>query len=189
MTVLFVQGEGGDGEGICRAMEPGGRYQSVETIEEAFVRVAQRKDDRAVISVEDREGGLRASTLNLLLRFAFAKELVVVKRAWIEGTHYWSVAASRTPHKDANRTMILFEPSTGVPNALFRALASFAGRRLEIHRVASFPSGKGTETWVTLLDVDGVAGKNPLQAALEDASAFSSRIVILGSYVLSPENS
>lgn len=188
MTVLFVQEEDVAGEVVCRTLEPGGRYENMVSMEEAFVSVAQRKNDRVIIAVEDSEKGLRASVLKLLLRFVLADELTVVKRGWIEGRHYWSVAAGRTPVKDASRTMILFEPAPGVPNALFRALAAFAGRRIDVHRIASFPSGKGTESWVTLLDVAGMAEKNPLQAALEDAAAFSSRMVILGSYVFSGES-
>lgn len=186
MTVLYVSDEAGNGETISQTIEPGGRYEKIESIEEGLLSVSQRKDDRLIVPIEVRDGGLNTPVLHLLSRFASAGELTVVKCGWIDNTQYWSVAAPRPPHKDARRTLILFESAEGVPNALFRALATFAGRKLEIHRVTSFSSDRDVEEWVTLLDVEGVAEKSPLQSALDDATAFSSRLIILGSYVFSP---
>lgn len=84
------------------------------------------------------------------------------------------------------KTSLVLTPSPQSPNALFRALTAFVGRRLAVHRVEPRPRRGRPGQYHYHVDVDGDAGAEPLQGALADARAFCDRLLVLGSYPARP---
>lgn len=90
------------------------------------------------------------------------------------------VAAERgTPMK----TTLVLAPRAGVPNALFRSLTAFVGRRLAMHRIEPRPRIGQPGHYRYLVDVEGDAEAEPLAAALVDVRALCDEVRVVGSYV------
>jgi prephenate dehydratase len=86
----------------------------------------------------------------------------------------------------ADKSSLVLTPSEQVPNALFRALTAFVGRRLAVLRVEPRPRLGRPGQYHYHLDVEGNASADPLSAAITDASAFCDRVLVLGSYRAEP---
>ena len=69
-----------------------------------------------------------------------------------------------------------------VPNALFRSLTAFVGRRLAVHNVTSRPRPGQPGAYRYVIDVEGDAGAEPLASALTDLAALNDAVQVLGSY-------
>jgi prephenate dehydratase len=86
----------------------------------------------------------------------------------------------------ADKSSLVLTPSGQVPNALFRALTSFVGRRLAVLRVEPRPRLGRPGQYHYHVDVEGDASAEPLSAARTDASAFCDHVLVLGSYRAEP---
>jgi prephenate dehydratase len=83
---------------------------------------------------------------------------------------------------DAMRTTLALTPRTSVPNALFRSLTAFVGRRLRVWKAEPRPRVGVPGAYRYLVDVEGDAAADPLEAALADLPALNDDVRVLGSY-------
>lgn len=88
-----------------------------------------------------------------------------------------------TPTRSAAmKTTLVLAPKVEVPNALFRSLTAFVGRRLAVHRIESRPRLGQPGVYRYLLDVDGDASAEPLKAVFEDLRPLNDEVRVVGSY-------
>jgi prephenate dehydratase len=88
-----------------------------------------------------------------------------------------------TPDKaEAMKTTLALTPRPSVPNALFRSLTAFVGRRLRVWKVEPRPLVGRPGAYRYLVDVEGDAEADPLKAALADLTALNDEVRVLGSY-------
>lgn len=81
------------------------------------------------------------------------------------------------------KTTLVLAPRAEVPNALFRSLTAFVGRRLRVHRIEPRPRVGRPGAYRYLVDVEGDAGADPLAAAFDDLGALNDEVRVVGSYV------
>ena len=80
------------------------------------------------------------------------------------------------------KTTLALTPRPSVPNALFRSLTAFVGRRLRVWKVEPRPLVGKPGAYRYLVDVEGDAEADPLKAALADLPALNDEVRVLGSY-------
>lgn len=80
------------------------------------------------------------------------------------------------------KTTLVLAPREGVPNALFRSLTAFVGRRLAVHRIEPRPRIGQPGHYRYLVDVEGDADADPLASALADVRALCDEVRAVGSY-------
>jgi prephenate dehydratase len=83
---------------------------------------------------------------------------------------------------ESMKTTLALTPRTGVPNALFRSLTAFVGRRLRVWKVEPRPRIGAPAAYRYLVDVEGNAATDPLESALADLPALNDEVRVLGSY-------
>lgn len=84
------------------------------------------------------------------------------------------------------KTTLVLAPRAEVPNALFRSLTAFVGRRLAVHRLEPRPRVGRPGAYRYLVDVEGDAGAEPLKDALADLPALNDAVRVVGSYAAGP---
>lgn len=84
------------------------------------------------------------------------------------------------------KTTLVLAPRAEVPNALFRSLTAFVGRRLAVHRLEPRPRAGRPGSYRYLVDVEGDAGAEPLKDALADLPALNDEVRVVGSYEVRP---
>lgn len=84
------------------------------------------------------------------------------------------------------KTTLVLAPRAEVPNALFRSLTAFVGRRLRVHRIEPRPRVGRPGAYRYLVDVEGDAGAEPLKGALADLPALNDEVRTVGSYAAEP---
>lgn len=91
--------------------------------------------------------------------------------------------ADVTPERGGGmKTTLALTPRPSVPNALFRSLTAFVGRRLRVWKVEPRPLVGKPGAYRYLVDVEGDAEADPLKAALADLPALNDEVRVLGSY-------
>lgn len=80
------------------------------------------------------------------------------------------------------KTSLVLLPNPAVPNALFRGLTAFVGRRLSVYHVQSRPRLGRPGEYRYYVDVEGDAAAEPLASALPDVQAMCDEVRVLGSY-------
>ena len=91
--------------------------------------------------------------------------------------------ADVTPERGGGmKTTLALTPRPSVPNALFRSLTAFVGRRLRVWKVEPRPLAGKPGAYRYLVDVEGDAEADPLKAALADLPALNDEVRVLGSY-------
>lgn len=99
-------------------------------------------------------------------------------------TRFLVLAPASVEPEGANRTLLVMTPSEASPNALFRALTTFVGRRLGVSRIEPRPVRGVPGRRHYHVEVEG-AGE-ALDSALTDAAAFCERLTVVGSFTASP---
>lgn len=87
-----------------------------------------------------------------------------------------------TSSKEPLKTSIVFTPRENVPGALFKSLAVFFLRDLDLYKVESRPLIGRPGAYLFYLDVEGDVESPLLQRALEHLNEISADLRILGSY-------
>lgn len=90
-----------------------------------------------------------------------------------------------SPHPDVRRdwkTSIVFSMRTNVPGALFKSLAVFALRELDLFKIESRPLVGSPGNYRFYLDVLGSASDKPVELALDHLREIASYLKVLGSY-------
>ncbi len=80
------------------------------------------------------------------------------------------------------KTSIVFAPKQNIPGALFKSLAVFFLRDLDLYKVESRPLIGRPGKYIFYLDVEGDSESPLLQRALEHLSEISTELRVLGSY-------
>ena len=87
-----------------------------------------------------------------------------------------------TSTKEPLKTSIVFAPKENVPGALFKSLAVFFLRDLDLYKVESRPLIGRPGAYLFYLDVEGDVESPILQRALEHLNEISADLRVLGSY-------
>jgi len=80
------------------------------------------------------------------------------------------------------KTSIVFALRENVPGALFKSLAVFALRDLDLFKVESRPLVGSPGNYLFYLDVEGAVTEAPVQRALDHLGEITAQLKVLGSY-------
>jgi prephenate dehydratase len=80
------------------------------------------------------------------------------------------------------KTSLVYSMRTNVPGALFKSLAVFALRDIDLYKIESRPLVGSPGNYLFYLDVEGAADDEPVQRALEHLEELASYLRVLGSY-------
>lgn len=84
------------------------------------------------------------------------------------------------------KTSIVYSMRRNVPGALFKSLAVFALRDLDLFKIESRPLVGSPGSYLFYLDVQGAAVDRPVDRALEHLREIASSLKVLGSYQRGP---
>lgn len=88
-----------------------------------------------------------------------------------------------TPPSDAPmKTSIVFALRENVPGALFKSLAVFALRDLDLFKIESRPRVGHPGQYLFYVDVGGAASEEPVERALDHLSEITTELKVLGTY-------
>ncbi len=182
MTIAF---QGDAARAAARAFEPDARLLPLPRARRVVEAVASGEAERGVVAVEDTAEGSHRAVLDALVEIEGVR---IVSERWAEG----EAGATRfllLTHADAEpepgavtKTTLVLTPNPDVPNALFRSLTAFVGRRLAVHNVDPRPRPDRPGHYRYVVDVEGDAEAEPLVAALVDLAALNEAVQVLGSY-------
>lgn len=182
MTVAFDGTP--SGKAAAQALVPGADLLLQPRGEGVVSAVAAGEAERGVVVVEDSVAGSNTEALGALLG---SEAVQVIDERW-EATgdgaaRTWLIAQAGTePSGPATKTTLVLTPKTEVPNALFRSLTAFVGRRLTVYNVVSRPHPGQPGAYRYVIDVEGDAQAEPLASALTDLEALNEAVRVLGSY-------
>lgn len=178
------------GEAAAEAVAPEARAAGLSSFRAVFEAVAGGEAEAGVVPVEDTVAGSVGEALDLLFEFEAVR--IVGERAepvQEDGLRRFLVIAREGAAPSGLRlgsgpakTSLVLVPNEAVPNALFRALTAFVGRRLGVLHVQSRPRPGRPGAYRYYVDVEGEAGAEPLSSALPDAAAMCDELRVLGSY-------
>jgi len=95
-------------------------------------------------------------------------------------------APEQVPGSRAGKTSLVFTLPLAAPGALYRALAAFAHRDVDLHRIESRPRAGKPGQYRFFVDVAGYASEVPLQRALRHLDEMADTLQVLGSYPATP---
>ncbi len=151
--------------------------------ERVIEAVATGEAKRGVVAVEDGIVGSHSAVLDLLID---SEPIRVIGETWQEdeaATRFLLIGPADTkPDGAATKTTLAITPKPEVPNALFRSLTAFVGRRLAVYNVVSRPRPGQSGAYRYVIDVEGDAEAEPLASALTDLAALNDAVQVLGSY-------
>lgn len=104
-------------------------------------------------------------------------------------TRFLVLAAAGTDassRSGARKTSIVFALRENVPGALFKSLAVFALRELDLLKIESRPLVGHPGRYVFYLDIDGSVHDDALNRALDHLREISTEVRVLGSYPAGP---
>lgn len=84
------------------------------------------------------------------------------------------------------KTSLVFTLPLAAPGALYRALAAFAHRDVDLYRIESRPRAGMPGQYRFFVDVAGYATERPLQRALRHLDEMADTLRVLGSYPATP---
>lgn len=80
------------------------------------------------------------------------------------------------------KTSLVYSMKQNVPGALFKSLAVFALRELDLFKIESRPLVGSPGSYLFYLDVEGSASDQPVRRALDHLAEIASYLKVLGSY-------
>ena len=93
------------------------------------------------------------------------------------------IRPTRNEPADPNwKTSLVYSMKENVPGALFKSLAVFALRELDLFKIESRPLIGSPGSYLFYLDVEGSATDLPVERALEHLMEIASQLKVLGSY-------
>lgn len=84
------------------------------------------------------------------------------------------------------KTSIVYSMQENVPGALFKSLAVFALRDIDLFKIESRPLVGSPGSYLFYLDVAGHAEDEPVRRALDHLREIASYLKVLGSYLVAP---
>lgn len=135
-----------------------------------------RPDEAAIASaraaaeygLEIVEAGIESNHQNYTRFLALSREQEMPRR--------------RATARDAWKTSIVYSMKRNVPGALFKSLAVFALRDLDLFKIESRPLVGSPGSYLFYLDVQGAAVDDPVDRALDHLREIASSLKVLGSY-------
>lgn len=86
------------------------------------------------------------------------------------------------PPADPNKTSVVFALHENVPGALFKSLAVFALRELDLFKIESRPQVGRPGRYLFYLDIEGAATDDAVHRALDHLGEITTMLKVLGSY-------
>lgn len=80
------------------------------------------------------------------------------------------------------KTSLVYSMKENVPGALFKSLAVFALRELDLFKIESRPLIGSLGNYLFYLDVEGATADEPVQRALDHLAEIAAQVKVLGSY-------
>lgn len=80
------------------------------------------------------------------------------------------------------KTSIVYSMKKNVPGALFKSLAVFALRELDLFKIESRPLVGSPGSYIFYLDAEGASTDDPVKKALDHLREIASELKVLGSY-------
>lgn len=93
---------------------------------------------------------------------------------------------SANPAERREKTSIVYSMRENVPGALFKSLAVFALRDIDLFKIESRPLVGSPGSYLFYLDVNGHADDEPVRNALDHLQEIASYLKVLGSYLVGP---
>lgn len=90
--------------------------------------------------------------------------------------------AHEVPVGPETKTSIVYAMKENVPGALFKSLAVFALREIDLYKIESRPLVGSPWAYLFYLDISGGVGDETVQRALDHLSEITAFIEVLGSY-------
>ena len=90
--------------------------------------------------------------------------------------------APPVPTGDDTKTSVVFSLRSNVPGALFKALAVFALRDIDLSKIESRPLVGSPWEFYFFLDVRGSTTEEPVRRAIDHLAEIASEVRVLGSY-------
>lgn len=182
MTLAFDGTPGAKAAAL--ALAPEADLLALTRGERVIDTLASGEAERGMVTVEDGMAGSDIGVLDALLE---TEAVRIVGERWepADGSaaRAWLIAPAGTaPGGPATKTTLVLTPKTEVPNALFRSLTAFVGRRLAVYNVVSRPRPGQPGAYRYLVDIEGDAEAEPLASALVDLGALNDSVRVLGSY-------
>ena len=186
---------------------PGARLEEIEKVYshpqaigqcQEFLR--ERLGEAEAIAAYDTAGAAKmvaeegASTVAAIASEAAAREygLEIFERG-IESNHEnytrFLVLAAEPKFPDADvpaKTSIVYAMKENVPGALFKSLAVFALREIDLFKIESRPLVGSPWAYIFYLDIEGSVEEERVQRALDHLTEITAYLDVLGSY---PEGS
>jgi prephenate dehydratase len=91
-------------------------------------------------------------------------------------------APYRPPAGVKTKTSIVYAMKENVPGALFKSLAVFALREIDLYKIESRPLVGSPWAYLFYLDISGAVGDEDVQRALDHLGEITAYLEILGSY-------
>ncbi|MEL6446039.1 MAG: prephenate dehydratase [Bacteroidota bacterium] len=113
--------------------------------------------------------------------------LAIERRSGEEAENQGDGEETTPPHRDTAtrphfKTSLVFALRANVPGALFKSLAVFALRDLDLLKIESRPLVGSPGQYLFYLDLGGHATDRPVARALDHLADFAARVQVLGSY-------
>lgn len=136
-----------------------------------------RDDDAAIASARAAEeygltilaANIESNHQNYTRFLALSREQELPEPNGAEARHDW-------------KTSVVYSMKANVPGALFKSLAVFALRELDLFKIESRPLVGSPGNYLFYLDVEGAATDEPVRRALDHLGEIASYLKVLGSY-------
>ncbi|MEA3223256.1 MAG: prephenate dehydratase [Thermodesulfobacteriota bacterium] len=96
-------------------------------------------------------------------------------------TRFWVVSKYMASPSSRDKTSFIIAIDN-VPGALYKAIGSFAGQSIDLTKIESRPSKKGTWEYIFFIDIRGNLKDKPVIEAVSKLKGCTRDIIILGSY-------
>lgn len=90
--------------------------------------------------------------------------------------------AKQSPSNGKTKTSIVYAMKTNVPGALFKSLAVFSLREIDLFKIESRPLVGSPWEYLFYLDISGAVHEEHVQRALDHLSELTAYLKVLGSY-------